>query len=69
MSTDIEPINTGVEVVRLFLDSLDSQPSLDKGTVDCIKALSRSEKLTKTRLLQALENVRVVDQSTPVGSN
>ena len=70
MSSDAELVQTGLEVVRLFLESLDADPSLDRSTVQCITQLTRAEKLTRTRLLQALERARAPDRLSPdIGSN
>jgi hypothetical protein len=70
MSSEAELVQRGLEVVRLFLESLDADPSLDPSTVECITQLSRAEKLTKTRLLQALESARAPERLSPdIGSN
>jgi hypothetical protein len=70
MNSDAEQVQRGLEVVRVFLESLDADPSLDRSTVECITQLSRAEKLTKTRLLQALESARASDPLSPhIGNN
>jgi hypothetical protein len=64
MSSDTGSIQTGPEIVSLFLESLEGDFSFDPNTVACIRDLSRAEKLTKTRLMQALERVRSDEQSS-----
>ena len=52
------PIKSGIEVVRDFLDCLQSNTALDPNVVAAIQELQRQGKLTKTRLLQALADHR-----------
>jgi hypothetical protein len=52
------PIKSGAEVVLEFLDSLQSNTTLDPNVVAAIQELQRQGKLTKVRLLQALADQR-----------
>jgi hypothetical protein len=52
------PIQSGIEVVREFLDLLSSNTALDPNVVAAIQELQRQGKLTKVRLLQALADQR-----------
>jgi hypothetical protein len=48
-------IRSGPEIVKEFIDNLEKDKSLDNGTVEIIKVLHAENKLTQTRLQQALE--------------
>ena len=48
-------IRSGPEIVKEFIENLENDKSLDKGTVEIIKLLHAEQKLTQTRLQQALE--------------
>lgn len=48
-------IRSGAEIVKEFIENLEKDESLDKGTIETIKTLHRENKLTQTRLQQALE--------------
>ena len=48
-------IRSGSEIVKEFIENLEKDESLDKGTIETIKTLHRENKLTQTRLQQALE--------------
>jgi len=51
-------IKSGPEIVDEFLDSLNGQDSIDASTLAAVRELYKSGKLTRTRLLQALEQAR-----------
>jgi len=51
-------IKSGPEIVSDFLDGLEAGEFLDADTVGCIRDLQQTANLTRTRLLQALEQVR-----------
>ena len=51
-------IKSGPEIVKEFIESLKTNKSLDKGTVDAIELLHTKDKLTLTKLQQALESER-----------
>jgi hypothetical protein len=57
-------IKSGTEIVSEFLDALTDEKSLDLQTVTCIKNLHKSGQLSRTRLLQALEEARSSAQIT-----
>lgn len=48
-------IRSGPEIVKEFIETLEKDGSLDKGTIETIKTLHRENKLTPTRFQQALE--------------
>ncbi len=48
-------IRSGPEIVKEFIENLENDKSLDKGMVEIIKVLHAENKLTQTRLQQALE--------------
>ncbi len=48
-------IRSGPEIVKEFIENLENDKSLDKGTVEIIKLLHAEKKLSQTRLQQALE--------------
>lgn len=51
-------IRSGPDIVKEFIDSLKTNKSLDKGTVDAIELLHKEDKLTLTKFQQALESER-----------
>lgn len=51
-------IKSGPEIVKEFIEGLKTNKSLDKGTVEAIELLHRENKLTLTKLQQALESER-----------
>jgi len=51
-------IMSGSEIVKDFIDRLEMDESLDKKTVQAIKATHASKKPTLTRLLQGLQEKR-----------
>ncbi len=51
-------IKSGSEIVKDFIDRLEMDESLDKKTVQAIKATHVSKKPTLTRLLQGLQEKR-----------
>lgn len=51
-------IKSGAEIVKDFIDSLEKDESLDKDTVQAIKATHVTKKPTLTRLLQGLQEKR-----------
>jgi hypothetical protein len=48
-------IKSAPEIIKEFIDGLETDPSLDKDTVEVIKQLHLTNKLTHTRLQQVLE--------------
>ncbi len=55
---DTPTIKSGIQVVREFVDDLQSNTALDPNVVAAVQELQRQGKLTKTRLLQALADQR-----------
>ena len=51
-------IKSGPEIVKEFIETLKTNESLDKGTVGAIELLHTENKLTLTKLQQALESER-----------
>jgi len=51
-------IKSAPEIIKEFIDALENDPSLDKDTVEVIKQLHLTNKLTQTRLQQVLEAKR-----------
>jgi len=58
MMSDDSVIKSGPEIVSEFLDSLTDGDSIDSQTLASIRELHKSGKLTRTRLLQFLEEAR-----------
>jgi hypothetical protein len=58
MMFDDSVIKSGPEIVTEFLDSLSEGDSIDSQTLASIRELHKSGKLTRTRLLQSLEEAR-----------
>jgi hypothetical protein len=56
--SDDSVIKSGPEIVSEFLASLSEGDSIDSQTVASIRELHKSGKLTRTRLLQSLEQAR-----------
>jgi hypothetical protein len=56
--SDDSVIKSGPEIVSEFLDSLGEGDSIDPQTVASIRELHKSGNLTRTRLLQSLEQAR-----------
>ena len=48
-------IRSGPEIVKEFIERLEKDKSLDRGTVETIKNLYGEKKLTQIRIQQALE--------------
>jgi hypothetical protein len=61
MMSDDAVIKSGPEIVQEFLDSLNAGDPIDPLTLACIRDLHKSGKLTRTRLLQSLEQARSHD--------
>lgn len=53
-----EEIKTGSQVVSEFLESLQGEQNIDGDTLDALRSLFKTQKLTKTRLLKSLEEQR-----------
>ena len=51
-------IKSGPQIVKEFIESLKTNKSLDKRTVEAIELLYTENKLTLTKLQQALESER-----------
>jgi hypothetical protein len=58
MMSDDSLIKSGSEIVSEFLDSLADGASIDSQTLASIRELHKSGNLTRTRLLQSLEEAR-----------
>ena len=58
MIPDDSVIKSGPEIVSEFVDSLSDGDSIDSQTLASIRELYKSGKLTRTRLLQSLEEAR-----------
>jgi len=58
MMSDDSIIKSGLQIVDEFLDSLNEQDSIDASTLAAVRELYKSGKLTRTRLLQVLEQAR-----------
>lgn len=56
--TDRTEIKPGDAIVDQFVDSLSTNNSLDALTVTAIQQLHKTDRLTKPRLLQALDEIR-----------
>jgi hypothetical protein len=55
-------IKSGGEILSEFLDALEPGESLDMQTITSIRELHEAGKLSRTRLLQTLEEVRSTAQ-------
>lgn len=53
-----DDIKSGKEIIAQFLASLNTNDGIDAGTLKAIGDLIKSEKLSKTKLLRALEESR-----------
>ena len=53
-----ETIKSGVDIVKDFINALEADSSLDEGVVASLSHLLKEDKLTPTRLMQALEAER-----------
>ncbi len=53
-----DTIKSGAEIVKEFLDGLETDQLLDRGTVEAIRLLYLGGSLTQTKLQQALEGKR-----------
>ena len=58
MTSDDSVIKSGLEIVSEFVDSLSDGDSIDSQTLASIRELHKSGKLTRTRLLQSLRDLR-----------
>lgn len=56
-----EDIKSGSEVVSEFLDSLHGDEAIDADTLTAVHELFKTGKLSRTRLLRALEKLRASD--------
>lgn len=57
---DDKKIKSGPDIVKEFVRGLNDEPTLDKDTVQVIVQLYKEDKLTPTKLQQALELKRSV---------
>lgn len=58
----LKRVQPGPEVVKEFVENLTNDKSLDKDTVEVIELLYAEDKLTQTKLQQALESKRKESQ-------
>jgi hypothetical protein len=63
VETMTSEIKSGPEILEQFLSELSAGDGMDAQTLAAIKVLHSVDKLTRTRLLQVLEQIRVGTQS------